>query len=133
MNRASRPARGRGRREWRERLAVAPDPGSEPGVRADVAQLVEQLIRNQQVAGSSPAVGSSESPALAGFFVCRYREKEAVVVSYWHKGIVIVATEDGMTQTRARPNAPFSCALVGSIAIVLRACSRSRAFASAIS
>ena len=26
--------------------------------RADVAQLVEQLIRNQQVAGSNPAVGS---------------------------------------------------------------------------
>jgi hypothetical protein len=27
---------------------------------ADVAQLVEQLIRNQQVNGSSPFVGSSE-------------------------------------------------------------------------
>src|SRR5262245_44845977 len=27
-------------------------------IRADVAQLVEQLIRNQQVAGSNPAVGS---------------------------------------------------------------------------
>jgi hypothetical protein len=26
---------------------------------AEVAQLVEQLIRNQQVAGSSPAFGSS--------------------------------------------------------------------------
>jgi hypothetical protein len=26
--------------------------------RADVAQLVEQLIRNQQVIGSSPIVGS---------------------------------------------------------------------------
>ena len=26
--------------------------------RADVAQLVEQLIRNQQVSGSSPLVGS---------------------------------------------------------------------------
>jgi hypothetical protein len=28
-------------------------------VTADVAQLVEQLIRNQQVIGSSPIVGSS--------------------------------------------------------------------------
>jgi hypothetical protein len=28
---------------------------------AEVAQLVEQLIRNQQVAGSSPAFGSSHS------------------------------------------------------------------------
>jgi hypothetical protein len=28
---------------------------------ADVAQLVEQLIRNQQVNGSSPFVGSIES------------------------------------------------------------------------
>ena len=27
---------------------------------ADVAQLVEQLIRNQQVAGSSPAISSKE-------------------------------------------------------------------------
>jgi hypothetical protein len=29
--------------------------------RADVAQLVEQLIRNQQVIGSSPIVGSINS------------------------------------------------------------------------
>ena len=31
----------------------------EPTSGADVAQLVEQLIRNQQVSGSSPLVGSS--------------------------------------------------------------------------
>src|SRR5215813_11769745 len=31
-------------------------------VNADVAQLVEQLIRNQQVIGSSPIVGSTFSP-----------------------------------------------------------------------
>ena len=30
--------------------------------RADVAQLVEQLIRNQQVIGSSPIVGSKSVP-----------------------------------------------------------------------
>ena len=33
---------------------------------ADVAQLVEQLIRNQQVIGSSPIVGSS-FPSLSTF------------------------------------------------------------------
>ena len=33
--------------------------------RADVAQLVEQLIRNQQVIGSSPIVGSIDSAASA--------------------------------------------------------------------
>ena len=34
---------------------------------ADVAQLVEQLIRNQQVAGSSPAISSTkERPSLWG-------------------------------------------------------------------
>ena len=36
-------------------------------VNADVAQLVEQLIRNQQVIGSSPIVGSTSgftSPLL---------------------------------------------------------------------
>src|SRR5580698_910957 len=32
--------------------------------RADVAQLVEQLIRNQQVIGSSPIVGSIITPFL---------------------------------------------------------------------
>jgi hypothetical protein len=32
--------------------------------KADVAQLVEQLIRNQQVAGSIPAVGSNDSNLL---------------------------------------------------------------------
>ena len=37
-------------------------------VPADVAQLVEQLIRNQQVAGSNPAVGSIE---FGGWFKCR--------------------------------------------------------------
>ena len=31
---------------------------------ADVAQLVEQLIRNQQVNGSSPFVGSIPSPFI---------------------------------------------------------------------
>ena len=38
--------------------------------RADVAQLVEQSIRNRQVIGSIPIVGSStynETPLLAGF------------------------------------------------------------------
>ncbi len=28
------------------------------GIEADIAQLVEQLIRNQQVSGSTPLVGS---------------------------------------------------------------------------
>ena len=31
---------------------------------ADVAQLVEQLIRNQQVAGSSPAISSNRKACL---------------------------------------------------------------------
>ena len=36
---------------------------------AGVAQLVEQLIRNQQVLGSSPSAGSTESMATGG--VCQ--------------------------------------------------------------
>jgi hypothetical protein len=32
-----------------------------PRLKADVAQLVERLIRNQQVTGSNPVVGSSFS------------------------------------------------------------------------
>jgi hypothetical protein len=35
--------------------------------RADVAQLVEQLIRNQQVIGSSPIVGSIKSSTCTEF------------------------------------------------------------------
>ena len=49
-------------------LTMAADPTSRIGVlrlwlsaRAGVAQLVEQLIRNQQVIGSSPIVGSKTS------------------------------------------------------------------------
>ena len=34
---------------------------------ADVAQLAEQLICNQQVAGSSPIVGSSDYLTMEGF------------------------------------------------------------------
>ena len=33
---------------------------------ADIAQLVEQLIRNQQVPGSSPGVGSKKIRHLQG-------------------------------------------------------------------
>ncbi len=36
---------------------------------ADVAQLVEQLIRNQQVSGSNPLVGSTNKPVSTGFFL----------------------------------------------------------------
>ena len=38
---------------------------------ADVAQLAEQLTCNQQVAGSSPIVGSSYTPAQTGVFSVR--------------------------------------------------------------
>ena len=33
---------------------------------ADVAQLVEQLIRNEQVAGSNPFIGSNKYKAFRG-------------------------------------------------------------------
>ena len=41
--------------------------------RADVAQLVEQLIRNEQVVGSIPIISSSvinASEVFGGFFYC---------------------------------------------------------------
>ena len=41
--------------------------------RADVAQLVEQLIRNQQVIGSSPIVGSISVSFLAFAYRVWYR------------------------------------------------------------
>ena len=42
-------------RRWERRISCA---FQRPASLADVAQLVEQLIRNQQVIGSSPIVGS---------------------------------------------------------------------------
>ena len=46
---------------------------------ADVAQLVEQLIRNQQVAGSSPAISSKKTTRMGGFFflLCKTRGQSA--------------------------------------------------------
>jgi hypothetical protein len=41
------------------RFVVAAAPGAAVPPGAGVAQLVEQLIRNQQVAGSSPIAGSN--------------------------------------------------------------------------
>ena len=50
--------------QWRQHIAGAPRPltpsaiAIDGGGRAEIAQLVEQLIRNQQVVGSSPILGS---------------------------------------------------------------------------
>ena len=46
-------------------------------VHADVAQLAEQLICNQQVGGSSPSIGLVYTPedsiyAVPGFFIGKY-------------------------------------------------------------
>ena len=46
-------------------LAASRD-GPRARSQADVAQLVEQLIRNQQVTGSNPVVGSMFSGCCAG-------------------------------------------------------------------
>jgi hypothetical protein len=43
-----------------------------PGAAAEIAQLVEQLIRNQQVVGSSPILGSIHRPGRkAGALLCQ--------------------------------------------------------------
>jgi hypothetical protein len=47
-------------RRWLRRISCA--FLQRPTLLADVAQLVEQLIRNQQVIGSSPIVGSIRVP-----------------------------------------------------------------------
>jgi hypothetical protein len=46
-----------------------PSPGAtiQSEVQAEVAQLVEQLIRNQQVVGSSPTFGSTFIPTQKVF------------------------------------------------------------------
>ena len=51
--------------------------GSTPISYANVAQLVVQLIRNQQVAGPSPAIGSKGLPQGSPFCVFVYFEENA--------------------------------------------------------
>ena len=58
------------------------------GVQAGVAQLVEQLIRNQQVAGSSPIAGSNKF------------DKTRALPSWWARVFVWV-------QARANLQVPF--------------------------
>jgi hypothetical protein len=47
---------------------------------ASLAQLVEQLIRNEQVVGSSPIGGSPKSP-LSGDFLFRSGQRGSIQVS----------------------------------------------------
>ena len=51
-------------------------PETRPGHDADVAQLVEQLIRNQQVSSSNLLVGSSSNPEKSGFFYASARVRD---------------------------------------------------------
>ena len=54
---------------WAQKKQVGPEKTSRSKC-ADVAQLVEQLIRNQQVSGSNPLVGST-LPRSSGVFFAR--------------------------------------------------------------
>ena len=65
--RPKHPARARDGQRPGPPLSFDAPPVDVPEPSADVAQLVEHFTRNEGVAGSSPAVGSSESPAPAGF------------------------------------------------------------------
>ena len=57
---------------WLDKFRKMKYNNSRKSRHATVAQLVEQLIRNQQVAGSSPASSSKSSPCSQGlFFRCR--------------------------------------------------------------
>ena len=59
-----------------------------PFLRATVAQVVEQLIRNQQVSGSSPLGGSSSHQKLAppSSLLCPWRIN---IGSYKHQGKIL--------------------------------------------
>ena len=57
---------------WLDKFRKMKYNNSRKSRHATVAQLVEQLIRNQQVAGSSPASSSKSSPCSQGLlFRCR--------------------------------------------------------------
>ena len=62
---------------------------------AGVAQLVEQLIRNQQVAGSSPATSSinragSRLVILRGLFLCFLYKNSSVLLCFSQQGACFV-------------------------------------------
>ena len=55
---------------------------------ADVAQLVEQLIRNEQVVGSNPIISSSEikpSEVFGGLFFCSKSHETDFVWAAWYE------------------------------------------------
>ena len=55
---------------WLDKFRKMKYNNSRKSRHATVAQLVEQLIRNQQVAGSSPATSSNENPRYIVIFRC---------------------------------------------------------------
>jgi hypothetical protein len=57
---------------WKHKVAATAkiEFFSQPGVNAGIAQLVEQLICNQQVIGSNPIAGSVEYQRFTQFEPC---------------------------------------------------------------
>ena len=69
---------------------------------ADVAQLVEQLIRNEQVVGSNPIISSSEikpSEVFGGLFFWLFYDFVPYLFLCYHKVLVeyILAEQLGQT------------------------------------
>ena len=61
------------------KLGISPEAG--------VAQLVEQLIRNQQVVGSSPTAGSNECNKLQAYRTLRARALLCAGLAFRHSAI----------------------------------------------
>ena len=69
-----------------------------PKVFAGIAQLVEQLICNQQVVGSNPTAGSLFKSLIRRCF--QFKEKQALA-PIWHRGANLVLTFQANFSSRA--------------------------------
>ena len=75
-------------------------------LRAGVAQLVEQLIRNQQVAGSSPATSSINRAGfrlviLRGLFLCFLYKNSSALLCFSQQGACFVDYSFGFSVSGA--------------------------------
>jgi len=78
---------------------------------ADVAQLVEQLICNQQVAGSSPIVSSTRC-ALKGLLVAGPLAASSALSSVAYRRAYTFISADSLTEAPEASSAPFQLFLV---------------------
>ena len=80
---------------WLDKFRKMKYNNSRKSRHATVAQLVEQLIRNQQVAGSSPATSSINRAGfrlviLRGLFLCFLYKNSSALLFFHNRALVLL-------------------------------------------